>query len=140
MHIDAAQPWGIQRTLRQQQAVGDDHHDIGGQCFEFSEHCRSAQRRRLVHRQLMAQRELLDRARSELFASAGGPVGLGVDRDNSMVAREQRREMAGGEIGRAGKDQAQRCAGDAASSRQEACSRCNLTSFWRMRRRFSGDR
>ena len=130
-----------QHRLRQQQAVGDhDHHDRRTSAARRSTR-RLAQRRRLLDRQAVPQRALLDRARCELLAAAGGTIGLRVDGDDPMREAQQRFERRHGELRRAGEDDGQGASFRVRFGAERALpgprSLRSFSSFLRMRVRLS---
>ncbi len=107
MAVDAAQARNIQHHLRQDQAVGDDHHQIGLQRCQFGLRVGIAQCGRLHDRYVMLQRQLLDRAGHQLLSTTGRAIGLGVHGDDLVRAVEQGLEVFGGKFRGAGEDDAQ---------------------------------
>ncbi|MNT49060.1 hypothetical protein D3C72_1858870 [compost metagenome] len=107
MAVDATQARNIQHHLRQDQAVGDHHHQVRLQCGQFSLSIFVAQSGRLQHRDIVLQSKLLDRARHQFLPATGRTIRLGVDRDDLVRAVEQGLEVFGGEFRGAGKDNAQ---------------------------------
>ncbi len=85
MDVQAAQPGQVQHPLRQDQAVGRDHHGVGpgrlqrgargGGVLGIS--AVQPQPARLRHGDAVGEGALLDGGRLQLHAPAGGPVGLG---------------------------------------------------------------
>ncbi|RMU78088.1 hypothetical protein ALP24_05654 [Pseudomonas syringae pv. aptata] len=107
MAVDATQARNIQHHLRQDQAVGDDHHQIRLQRCQFSLRSRIAQCGRLHDRYVVLQRQLLDRAGHQLLSTTGRAIGLGVHGNDLVRAVEQGLEVFGGEFRGAGEDDAQ---------------------------------
>lgn len=103
MHVEAAQPRGVEHCLGQDQAIGHHHHEIGANGGQLGLGLFIAQGRRLVDRQSVGQRQFLDRAGSEFLTTASRLVGLGVNGNDLVVGRQQRRQVTGGEVGGAGK-------------------------------------
>ncbi len=99
MAVDAAQAWNIQHHLRQDQAVGDHHHQIGREGSQFGLRLGVAQRLWLVHRDVVRHCQLLDRAGHHFLPPAGRPIRLGVHRDHLMGAIEQGLEVVGSKLG-----------------------------------------
>ncbi len=139
MYVDAAEPRCVQHDRRQNQAVGDHHHDVGAERFQLGLRFGVAQRCGLQHRQRVGQRQLLDRAGGELFAASGRAIRLGVNGDHfAAIPVQQGLQVFRRKGGCAGENDAQRVRichrGD------QALWRCCFSSFLRMRVRFSGDR
>ena len=107
VHIEATETRGVEHRLGQDQAVGHHHHEIGAKGGQFGLCGFIAQGGRLVDRQAVGQRQLLDRAGGQFLTAARRLVGLGVNGDDFMVGRQQRRQMTGGEVGGTGKNQFQ---------------------------------
>ncbi|MNQ62298.1 hypothetical protein D3C85_766380 [compost metagenome] len=124
--VDAAQARDVQHHLRQDQAVGHHHQQVGRQRGQFGLGCRIAQGRRLQHGNLVGDGELLDRAGHQLLAATGRAVGLGVHRHRVEAAVEQGLQVAGGKFRSTGEDDAQGLA-HGARSRKKAC---RGQAFW----------
>lgn len=109
MDVQAAEPGLVQHPLRQDQAVGRDHHGIGPGRFQGGARGGSIlgvlavqpQPARLRHGNAVGQRALLDGGRLQLHAPAGGAVGLGEHEGNFGARGEQAFQGHPGELGRA---------------------------------------
>ncbi len=84
--VDAAQARGVEHHLRQDQAIGDHHHQIRLERSQLGLGLFVAQAGRLVDGNAMLDGELLDRARHQLLAATGGAIRLGVDGDDLVRA------------------------------------------------------
>ena len=112
MDVDAAQARRLQHRLRQQQAVGHHHHQvgpIGGQALHIR---RVLEIHRLLHRDGRLQRDLLDRAGCQLAPAPGRAVRLGVHRDHLVGRVDQGPQRGYGKVRRTGEDDAQRAGHD----------------------------
>ncbi len=87
MHVDTAQTRSVEHGLGQDQTVGDHYHQVGAKGGQFGLGLFLAQGGGLINRQIVSQRQLLDRAGSELLAAAGRLVGLGINGDDLVVGR-----------------------------------------------------
>jgi hypothetical protein len=112
MDVQATQPRQVEHPLRQDQAIGGHHHDIGRHTFEQGPRLGGfigipavqPQAARLGHLDTGVQRRLLDRAGRQLEPASGRTVGLGHDQGNVVPRRPQGVEGNTGEFRRAGKD------------------------------------
>jgi hypothetical protein len=77
VNVEAAVARMIEHGLRQDEAVGRDHHDVRRDGQQRRLLLGAAEPFRLVNRHAMAGGEALDRARRQMLAAASGPVGLG---------------------------------------------------------------
>jgi hypothetical protein len=77
MEIQGAESGNIEKRLGQNLTIGHDHKKIGRPALDFFYCLVRANARRLQRDNAMGQRQLLDRARSELQTSPGRPVRLG---------------------------------------------------------------
>ena len=105
--VDTAQTRNIEHGLRQDQAIGHDHHQIRLERGQFGLGLRRTQSGRLHDSNRVFQRELLDRAWHQLLPAPGRTIRLGVNRDDLVRAVEQCLEVFSGEFWGAGKDDAQ---------------------------------
>ena len=99
VHVDAAQTRRIEHGLGQDQAIGHYHHQVGAEGSQFGLRRFIAQGGGLIDRKTVGQCQFLDRAGGELLAAAGRFVGLGVNGDDLVAGRQQRRQVTGGEVG-----------------------------------------
>ena len=107
MAVDAAQPWRIEHGLRQDQAIGHDHHQVRLQRGQLRLSRRITQCLRLQHRNVVLHGELFDRAGHQLLAAPGRAVRLGIDRNDRFARIEQGLQVLGGEFRSAGENDAQ---------------------------------
>ena len=84
--VDAAEARNIQHHLRQDQAVGHHHQQVGLERCQFGLGGRVAQGLRLVDGNLVLQGQLLDRAGHQFLPAASRAIRLGVDRDDFIRA------------------------------------------------------
>ena len=106
MHIDATQPWRVEYALRQDQSVGGDHHQIGLPFGQLELRIGILQRRGLADRDVVLQRQLLDRAGLQLAPASGRAIRLRVNRDDFVIALQECAQALGGEIRRTGENDA----------------------------------
>ncbi len=101
MHVPAAVGRNGQHRARQDQAVGDHHHQVRGQCAQRLPGFGAAQRLRLQDRNAAGDGFELDRRSGKAAAATGGPVRLGVDGHDFVVprGRAQRRHREFGGAG-----------------------------------------
>ena len=105
MHVQAAEPRQIQDAPGQNLAVGGDGDQVGSQGAQFLHEIRAAGFLGLQDRDVMPQRQFLDRRGLQLEIPALGPVGLGNSRQQVQARRaEQCLEADAGEVSRAHKD------------------------------------
>jgi len=76
--------WRVEQPLGQDQAIGHDHGDVGGQINESLLRGFAAQRDRVIYRNTQFFRRGLDGAFAVSLAASGGAWGLGVDRNDVM--------------------------------------------------------
>ena len=146
MTVDAAQTRNIQHHLRQDQPVGDHHHQVGLQGGQFRLGGRITQGLRLKDRDAVLDRQLLHRAGHQLLATSGRAVGLGVDGHHLAARIKQGLQVLGGEFRGAGEDDTHGSSLTKKACRSKplgsdhACWRCCFSSFFLMRSRLSCDR
>ena len=92
MNIDAAKRRCPQHPRWQNQPVRHHDHQIGVQLFQSQQILLGSEVARLQYRQVMLQRQLLDRTRGKLASAPGGSVGLSVDRNDLMFRLQQRQQ------------------------------------------------
>ncbi len=128
MDIDAAKARNVEHGLRQDEAVGGDHHDVrqfgGDSCLR---RC-ILQCQRLKHLDATLHREPLDGRRLQGHAAPRRPVWLGEDQTHRMPRRHDRLHCHCGKIGSPGEDH------------PHAVTRACLASLFRMRVCFNCDR
>jgi folate-dependent phosphoribosylglycinamide formyltransferase PurN len=107
MHVPAAEARQRKHGLRQDQAIGDHHQQVGRLRGELLAHGLVAQRLRLLDRHASCERGLLDRTRPELASTPRRPVRLGVDRHHLRAAGKAGLEGGNGEFRRSGEHQSQ---------------------------------
>ncbi|MNC49084.1 hypothetical protein D3C75_982340 [compost metagenome] len=104
--VDAAQARNIQHHLRQDQAIGDHHHQVRLEGRQFSLSVSIAQGRRLQDLDTVIHSQLLDRAGHQFLPAPGRAVRLGVDGHHFIRAVDQGLEVFGGKLRGACKDNA----------------------------------
>jgi len=105
--VDAAQARRVEHHLRQDQAVGDHHHQVRFERRQLGLGLFVAQAGRLVDGYSVLDGELFDRARHQLLTTTRRAVRLGVDGNDVVLAGQQSLEVFGGEFRGAGKDDTQ---------------------------------
>ena len=136
---------------RQQQAVGDDHHDVRREGGDRARGFSALQRRRLQHREPQRERALLHRARREMTPAPARAVGLRERGDDAMARRRNGVERRNGEIRGSGEGDRQAAvrrhgvrqiagAREVSGARPSARSLRSFSSFLRTRWRFISER
>ncbi len=127
------QPRGrLQHRLRQDEAIGDDHRDIGAERGEVGLRRLIAQGARREDGNGEAVGEAVHRRLLLVHAAAGGLRRAGIDRDDLVALAKDLGEGGHGEIRRAHEDDAQ--------AHAWASRRAALANFFMTRSRFSRDR
>ncbi len=90
----------VEHRLRQDQAVGRDHQQVGRRFDQRHMGGRVSQPLRLMHRNTVRQRHLLDRAGDEFLPATGRPVGLAQHEGNFEAGGKQGPQRDGGEFRR----------------------------------------
>ncbi len=99
MQVETAQSRRIEDRFGQDQAIGDDHGGIqveGGECFLLR---RVAQRHRRAHRDLVLERQRMDRRGLGLKAATLGTRRLRIDAGDVVTGGDQLGERRHREIG-----------------------------------------
>ena len=105
--VQTAQTRNIEHRLRQDQPVGHHHHDVGLEVAQDLTIGLVLEVERLMDGDIVLERQLLDGARGQLATTPGGAIRLGVDTDDLVATAQQGGQTLGGEIGGAGKGDAQ---------------------------------
>ena len=100
MDVDRAAPWGLERRLRQDLPERNDDRHVGAERAEALGPLGITDPRRLEDVEPGGQRARLDGWGSQPLAAVRGPVGLGDDGDDLVVAQE-RLERRQRKLGRA---------------------------------------
>jgi hypothetical protein len=107
MDVDAAAAREVEHGLRQDQAVGRHHHELGAGGAGGAERlvrCRILEPLGLGNRDAVGQRDLLDGGGLQRHAASGGPVGLGQHQSHLVAGGQQGFQCASREIRRAGEN------------------------------------
>jgi hypothetical protein len=114
--VEAAQARQVEHPLRQDQAVGRDHHHVGTRREQGLARggglvgvlAVQPQAARLRHGPALGQRALLDRRGLQLHAAAGRAIGLGQHQHHVVAGGRDGLQRDARELGRARKNNAQR--------------------------------
>ncbi len=135
VYVPATEPGHRQHLAWQDQSIGDDHQQVGLIRRQRLLHRAGLQRFRLFHRDAGIERCLFHRAGSQFSPTAGGSIGLGIDRHHIGAAGAAGFETGHRKLGGAGENQTK----PAAIQALAACLRC-LSSRFSSRARLSDDR
>ena len=116
MHVQAAVGRDVQHRWRQDEAIGGDDDDVGGQRGQGGHRLRLTQRGRLQHRNAVPCGQAFDGRSGQLATAAGRAVGLRRHTDHLVAAGQQRGQRRHGEVRRAHEDNA---CGHVGTSRHE---------------------
>ena len=103
VHVQTAVCRHVEHRLRQDKSIGGDDQYVGLQRFELGNRFGRLQRPRLQHRDIVFERQRLHRARHDLLAASGRPVGLGQYGHRCVARVDQRGQRSTREL---------RCAGE----------------------------
>ena len=128
MNVDAAEARDVEHGLRQEEAIGGDHHDLRLDGGDSRLRRRILQCQRLEHLDATLHRQPLDGRRLQAHPPPPRPVGLGEDEAHLVPRRHDRPQRQRGKIGGPGEDQ------------PHAVTRACLASLLRMRVCFNCER